>query len=146
VSQRVLFDTTAYVQSMRMRIELPTSFIPEEELLVFFSSVVAQELYAGANHPDIQRAINQHWYRALENERLVTPLPPDWRNTGLLLQQVSRRYGSPRVAHGRMRNDALIAVSAQRYRLTVFSANAADFRALQEFCDFEFRPFDLSAT
>ncbi len=93
----------------------------------------------------LRQSVNVLWYGALEMERLIMPVANDWRDAGLVLQDVRRRHGSQRIAHGRLTNDALIAVSAKRGGLTVLTANQADFAILREFLDFDFRTFDLAA-
>ena len=63
----------------------------------------------------------------------------------MLLDQVRSRYGSGRLAKGRLTNDTLTALSARDSKLAVLTANIKDFAMLREFLMFAYRPFDLPA-
>ena len=114
------------------------------DVVVHLSSVVAEELYIGASTPDLRRRVNALWYSAQEMHRLITPNADHWREAGLILEQVRARFGADRVARGRMTNDALIALSARDAKLSVLTANLADFGLLRELFVFSCRPFDLN--
>lgn len=144
MSEPVLFDTTAHIQAFRTRSLLPSMFDLEGEFMVHLSSVVAEELYIGASTTDMRRSVNRLWFFAQEMDRLITPNADHWREAGLVLQQVAARYGSARVAAGRMTNDALIALSARDSKLVILTTNIKDFGLLREFLPFAFRPFNLS--
>lgn len=45
-----------------------------------------------------------------------------------------------------MTNDTLIALSARDSNVAVLTANVRDFALLREFCDFNYRPYDLTIT
>jgi predicted nucleic acid-binding protein len=146
VSEPVLFDTTAHVQAFRQRVPLPDMLDLESDLIVHLSAVVVEELYIGAATADQRRRLDRLWYIAQELGRLITPNRDQWREAGLILQQVRARYGSSRVEQGRMTNDTLIALSARDAEVAVLTANTKDFALLGEFCQFRYRPYDLTAT
>jgi hypothetical protein len=74
--------------------------------------------------------------------RLLVPTANDWREVGLLLGQIGARLGYEAVSRGRLTNDALLALSARRFGLTVMTLNAADFALLSRFHPFMFLQID----
>lgn len=121
------------------------SYKPEEFPSGFlFSAVVVQELIASANDDsEVQRWITAR--RAYEKEdRLIVPNSADWLIASKvlywLMQKRKKKAGgkSPPLKFGasqRMALDALIAVSARRYKATVVTVNYRDFEAIKYYCD-----------
>ena len=64
------------------------------------------------------------------------PTLGDWAQAGKVLALLAAEYGYEQIGRGRLTNDALIAISAARYGITVITANERDFARLQQF-----RPF-----
>jgi predicted nucleic acid-binding protein len=121
-----------------------TSYKPEVFPSGFlFSAVVIQELIASANDDsEMDRWIAAS--RAYEKEdRLIVPTSADWLLASKvlywLMQRRKKKAGgkSPPLKTGasqRMALDALIAVSARRYKATVVTVNWSDFEAIQYYC------------
>jgi predicted nucleic acid-binding protein len=131
---KVLFDSSIYVEAMRSGgaagVELARSI---GSVPVWCSSVVLEELYAGVSSRD--RKIVDKLERDFERvDRVLVPSQRDWSRAGQLLRRIAGKYGFEHIGRSRLTNDALIATSAARAGITVFTVNARDFARLAEFC------------
>jgi predicted nucleic acid-binding protein len=134
----VLFDTSVYISARRQRrLEVLDAHRYGEEL-VYLSAVVGQELYIGAATRVLRRQVDRLWHGFEQVGRLLAPTTNDWRDAGLLLSRIGEQLGYERVRQGRLTNDALLALSARRYGLTVLTLNAGDFSLLARFRPFRF--------
>jgi predicted nucleic acid-binding protein len=132
----VLFDSSIYIKALRSGSDaalMLRRLAPGAP--VWLSSVVLEELYAGA------RARDQRIVQRLERDfdrarRIVVPNLSDWTQTGRVLARLATEYDYEQIGQGRLTNDALIAMSAARLGITVITANERDFARLAEF-----RPF-----
>jgi predicted nucleic acid-binding protein len=135
----VLFDTSVYIAALRTGDEARFYFRQiAEGAAVWLSSVVLEELFAGADVRD------RHVIERLARDfgkigRIVVPNLADWVQTGKVLARLAARYGYESIGRGRLTNDALIAVSASHLAVTVVTANARDFEKLAEFQPFQWR-------
>ncbi len=134
----VLFDSSVYVAVFRLKndVDLTSKQIAGDD--VWLSSVVLEELYAGASPR------NRHVVEHLEKdyrktERIVVPNLDDWIDTGKVLASLAAKYDYEQIGRGRLTNDALIAISAGRRGITAITANARDFARLAEFRPFRWR-------
>jgi len=136
-----LFDTSIYVSALRQGNEaVLASRRLEADSLLWLSSVVLAELYAGTHDP--HRGVIERLERDFtQANRLLVPNLRDWTETGKVLSRLATRYHYERIGQGRLVNDALIAMSAGRKGITVITANEGDFRRLAEF-----RPFQWQVT
>jgi len=105
---------------------------------LYLSSVVAHELYVGTATRAGRRLIDRLWHRSGRLGRLLVPSANDWRDAGLTLADIGQQLGYGLVGQGRLTNDALLALSARRYGLTVLTLNAGDFSLLARFRPFRF--------
>ena len=103
---------------------------------LWLSAVVLEELYVGAISPKLQKLLKRFENDFDKINRLLVPNRTDWTMCGQVLSKVGRKYGFDMVKRARMTNDCLIAMSAGRNGLTVFTHNADDFKIISEF-----RPF-----
>jgi predicted nucleic acid-binding protein len=129
-----LFDSSVYITALRSSAE--ASLLLQrwaQETPLWLSSVVFEELYAGANSHDfrILDKLGRDFERA---GRILVPNLSDWADTGKILSKLARKYGYERIGQARLTNDALIATSAARTGITVITANQRDFARLAEFC------------
>ena len=129
--QPVLFDSSTYITALRTGDDgaLCLRRIAGGEP-VWLSSVVLEELYAGVG------ARNRHVVERLERDfhragRILVPNLSDWTQTGKVLARLAAKYDYEQIGKGRLTNDALIAMSADRLGITVITANARDFSSLQ---------------
>jgi len=129
-----LFDSSIYVNAFRIGGEAPLLFQRwEQESPLWLSSVVLEELYAGAD-----RAASRILAK-LERDfeltgRILTPNRGDWTRAGKTLAKLGKKHGYEEIGQARLVNDALIATSAARHGITVITANRRDFERLAEFC------------
>lgn len=142
----VLFDSSIYIAVLRMKSN-PALLLRQIAAggTVWLSSVVLEELYAGAI------PANRHVVERLERDfnrarRILIPNLSDWTNAGKLLGRLGAKYNYEQIGRGRLTNDALIALSATRVGITVITANARDFARLAEFRPLRWRLDDPRTT
>ena len=137
--QPVLFDSSVYIAVLRSGPETALELNRQTQAApIWLSSVVLEELYAGASTPD--RRIVERLERDFDRvRRILVPNLTDWTQTGKVLAQLASRYGYERIGQGRLTNDALIAMSAGRQGITIITANQRDFARLAEFRPFQWR-------
>ncbi|MGA2536801.1 MAG: type II toxin-antitoxin system VapC family toxin [Terracidiphilus sp.] len=136
---QVLFDSSVYIGAFRGHRD--AGLILERwrgEAPIWVSSVVLEELYAGADASGLRliEKLERDFERA---RRVLVPSMSDWMQAGRLLAKIGAKYGFERIRHGRLTNDALIAASAARCGITLLTANARDFARLAEFCPLDWR-------
>ena len=137
--QPVLFDTSIYITALRLR---PEAALGLRRIAaggpVWLSSVVLEELYAGASTRSrhIVERLERDFHRA---GRILVPSFTDWTQTGKVLALLGAKYDYEQIGRGRLTNDSLIAMSAGRLGITVITANARDFAKLSEFRPFPWR-------
>jgi predicted nucleic acid-binding protein len=128
-----LFDSSLYISNLRRHRgflwprEAPESSDP------WLSSVVLEELYAGADNDEGQ-VIEEMEREFDRRNRILVPNLADWIQTGRMLRRVAETYGYEQIGRGRLTNDALLATSASRSGIRVITANVRDFARLAEFC------------
>ena len=132
----VMFDTSIYISAIRLGdVELLEGRRLGDSA-VWLSSVVVEELYAGARPHELP--VLAKLERDLDGaNRTLTPNARDWQRAGKVLAQVGKKYGYERIGKARLVNDALIATSASRSGVTLITANPRDFAKLAEFCSLQ---------
>jgi len=135
----ILFDSSIYVAALRRRKD--SAVITQRwarESRLWLSSVVLEELYAGADASGfrILEKLERDFDRA---RRLLVPNLTDWTQTGKLLARLAQKHGYERIGQTRLTNDSLIATSASRAGITVITANERDFARLAEFCPLQWQ-------
>jgi predicted nucleic acid-binding protein len=135
----VMFDSSIYIAALRVGHDaaLQLRRLAKGES-IWLSSVVLEELYAGAN------AKNWHIVERFERDfertgRVLAPNLKDWAQAGKVLALLAAKYDFEQIGRGRLTNDVLIAMSAARTGVTVITANARDFEKLAEFRQFLWR-------
>jgi len=141
--QPLLFDSSIYISALRRGSDAALTLrrlAPDAP--VWLSSVVLEELYAGAGDPD--RHVVEHMERDFERaQRILVPNLSDWTQTGRVLARLAAKYDYEQIGRGRLTNDALIAMSAGRLGITVVTANERDFSRLAEFRPFQWQVSNL---
>ncbi len=130
----VLFDSSLYITALRAGSDAALLLQRwAQESPLWLSSVVLEELFAGANPNDyvVLEKLERDFERA---RRVLIPNLSDWTQTGKVLARLAQKYGYERIGRARLTNDALIATSAARSGITVLTANQRDFARLAEFC------------
>ena len=131
----ILFDTSVYITALRQG-GASTVLLQRwaQESPLWLSSVVLEELYAGAN-PTTDRRILEKLERDFERaNRVLVPNLGDWGLAGKILAVIAQKYGYEKIGRARLTNDALISTSAARNGITVISTNSRDFALLAQFC------------
>src|ERR1700749_4767177 len=104
--QKVLFDTSLYIAAFRTGNSLflsTRSIAPDSP--VWLSSVVLEELYAGADvsgHRGVE-LLEQGFGRL---KRIVVPNLTDWTRTGRVLSRLASKYDYEQIGRDRLTNDA----------------------------------------
>jgi len=135
--QPALFDTSIYAAALRSGDDGILGIRRlDSGSLVWLSSVVLEELYAGAG--DRGRPVVERLERDFERaKRVLVPNLGDWAEAGRVLSRLAAKYGFEQIGRGRLTNDALIGMSAGRLGIKVITTNERDFRRLAEFRSFE---------
>jgi predicted nucleic acid-binding protein len=138
---KLIYDTSVYIEVLRSK-PFAEAFRPRYEAnisVTFFSSVVSQELLAGATDT-LKRATVEGLYRPFErSRRLVTPSHFVWIYAGRILGTIrsQRKDLKDRLA-GSFVNDLLIALSAKSVGAKVITLNADDFTLIRRYVAFAF--------
>jgi len=133
----VLFDSSFYIQSLRTAGEIQGKRWMRDEP-IWLSSVVLEELYAGAGLKEA-RVIEKLERDFAKAGRVLVPTLSDWTKAGKILAAVGQRLGYERIGRSRLSNDALIAASAARMGICVITANRGDFAVFAGLCPLDWR-------
>ncbi len=137
--QPALFDSSIYISALRRGDDAALTLRRlANSAPLWLSSVVLEELYAGAKDRD------RHVVERLERDfdkakRILFPNLSDWSQTGKVLSRLATKYHYESIRQGRLTNDALIAMSASRLGIRVITANERDFSRLAEFRTFQWQ-------
>lgn len=138
---RVVVDTSVYVAVLRDP-SFAREFRPryERELSrTYASSVVVQELLAGAWTVRERRQAAELYGPFERVRRLVTPSHGVWKDAGALIAVMGRRVpGLRSKLRSGLLNDILIALGARTIGARVVTRNRSDFELIRQF-----RPFRL---
>jgi predicted nucleic acid-binding protein len=106
------------------------------------SAVVLMELLAGASDHSLRKFYEQAFRYYQKEKSLIVPTDEDWLLASKILYLLShgRRHKGklkqlPPGASQRLALDALIAVSARRWKAQVVTENWSDFKAIQRYCN-----------
>jgi predicted nucleic acid-binding protein len=136
----ILLDTNVYLFAMKSdegarffeRHYLPLAFRS------YLSSVVVEELYAGALDSGAIRLV-ERYVGALERAgRIVTPTFHDWKEAGKLVARITWREPGRKRKIQQMLNDILLVFSARRIGADLFTFNEDDFELIRRH-----KPFSL---
>lgn len=104
----------------------------------YLSSVVVEELYAGALDAQAERLV-ESYVGALERAgRVVAPTFQDWKEAGRLIARATRKETSRKSKVQQMLNDILLALCARRIGADLSTFNREDFQLIHRY-----RPFSL---
>src|SRR5262249_49965180 len=99
--------------------------------LLFMSSIVAMELFAGCRTQRQQSALTSFLKPFEKARRLVTPDHAALMEAGRVLAQLGRD-GIAKVHRRQMSNDVIIAVTAVRAGIVVITQNTQDFTRIEK--------------
>jgi predicted nucleic acid-binding protein len=137
----ILLDTNIYLFAMKSR--SGAEFFERRFLPLTFqtiaSSVVVQELYAGALDAGAVRLV-ERYVGALERAgRVVAPTFQDWKEAGRLVAQITRKEPGRKPKIQQMLNDILLALSARRIGADLFTFNRDDFELIRRHTPFSLK-------
>lgn len=118
-----------------MKSEEGTLFFEHQFLPLVFqtytSSIVVEELYAGALDPGAVRLVERHVGTLEKAGRVVNPTFQDWKEAGKLVAQITRKEPGRKLKVQQMLNDVLLALSARRIGADLFTFNRDDFELIR---------------
>ncbi len=134
----ILLDTCVYLYALRS--DAGADFFRQRFLPQVFrthlSSVVVEELYAGALDPSGIRLV-EAYVGALEKAgRVITPTFQDWKDAGRLVAQITRQEPGRKPKVQQMLNDILLTLSARRLGAELVTFNRSDFQLIRRFRSF----------
>ena len=106
--QPALFDTSIYISALRRGNDAALALRRlAAEVPLWLSSVVLEELYAGAG--DRERRVVERLERDFDRaKRILVPNLTDWTQAGKVLAQVAAKYDYEQIGKGRLTNDDLL--------------------------------------
>jgi predicted nucleic acid-binding protein len=136
MADKLLYDTSIYVELLRSSSFAATVRADYERRVPFtyFSSVVVQELIAGARDQRERRVVEELYVPFERARRIVTPTHGVWKEAGLLLRKILDRLADGKtLLRTGLINDVLIALSARGIGAAVVTKNREDFALIQRF-------------
>jgi predicted nucleic acid-binding protein len=137
----ILLDTNVYLFALKS--ETGATFFTRHFLPHIFqthlSSVVAEELYAGALDARAIRLVERHVGTLERARRIVNPTFGDWTAAGKLIARVARQGPGRRSQVQRLLNDILLALSARRIGADLFTFNRDDFQLIRRYLSFSLK-------
>ena len=133
-----LIDTDLYIDLIHSGRTLPIirELYDKETPGIYFSSVVIQELLAGARLPAARRRVDT-LFRPFERVgRIVTPSHKQWKDAGDVLAKLLDLHPNLRSKLPALVNDCLLALSARSIGATVYTRNRDDFVLIQSLRSF----------
>ncbi|CAN5637365.1 hypothetical protein BH20ACI4_BH20ACI4_19130 [soil metagenome] len=111
----------------------------DENIPLWLSAVVVEELYAGASDKKSIKSLTKFENEFTKINRLLVPNQTDWSIAGQILNKIGEKYGFEKIGKARLTNDTLLAMSIARRDFKLFTANAKDFKLIEEFREFEWK-------
>jgi len=128
-----LIDTDIYIDLIQSGTTLP--FIRElydkEAPGIYFSSIVAQELLAGARSPAGRKRVYALFQPFEKVGRIVTAGHNHWKDGGVILAEILHSRPNLKSKLPTLVNDCLLALSARSLGATLYTRNRDDFTLLQ---------------
>ena len=132
-----VFDTSVYIRELRKGNANVLLKTQNENLPLWLSAVVLEELYVGASDSRTIKTLTKLENNFEKINRLLVPNQLDWSIAGQILNKIGEKYGFDKVGKARLTNDTLLATSVARIGLKLFTANAKDFQLISEFREFD---------
>ena len=128
-----LIDTDLYIDLIQTGITLPLlhELYDKEASGIFFSSVVAQELLAGARTPGGRKRVEVLLGPFEKAGRVLTPTHRHWKDAGTMLAKLMSTRPDLKAKLPALLNDCLLALSARSLGATLYTRNRDDFILLR---------------
>ena len=133
----ILYDTSICIDFLREGkwAELQKSMNRD----LFFSLVVFQELFSGAQDQFTLKGLTHLYHTAKKNDLLVCPQEEHWIECGKVIAKIAKKFGFESIGRSRLVNDVLIALSCISIDAVLITTNKKDFARIAEFCSLEWR-------
>jgi len=128
-----LIDTDLYIDLIQSGTTLPLirELYDKDAPGIYFSSIVVQELLAGARSLAGRKRV-EILFRPFERVgRVVTPSHGYWKDAGGILAKVLQDRPNLKSKLPALVNDCLLALSARSLGATLYTRNRGDFTLLQ---------------
>ncbi len=137
----ILLDTNVYLFAMNSEEGarfFERSFLPLA-FRTYLSSVVVEELYAGALDAGAVRLVERYVAVLERAGRVVTPTFRDWKEAGTLVARMTRKEPGRKPRIQQMLNDLLLALCARRIGADLFTFNRDDFELIRRHTPFSLK-------
>lgn len=133
-----LIDTDLYIDLIHsgQTLGILRELYDKETPGIYFSSIVAQELLAGARSTAGKSYVETLLAPFEKAGRIVTPTHRHWKETGSMLAQVLTSRPDLRNKLPGLVNDCLLALSARSLGATIYTKNREDFVLLKKIRSF----------
>lgn len=139
---KAILDTSVYLSFLRTNGDIEDLTFLVRPTLLYMSSVVFAELYAGAKDRFTLRRL-ERVYRTFDRlDRIVAPDKQVWYETGQVLQRLGLERGFEATGLARITHDVLIALTARRVGAVVFTRNKSDFERIRQLRDFQLKVYE----
>lgn len=139
---KAILDTSVYLSYLRRDGEIRDLGFLLRPTILYMSSVVFAELYAGAKDQATVRLL-ERLYRTFERlDRVITPDKQVWFDAAGVLRQLGLRQGFEATGLARLTHDVLIGLTARKLGAVVFTRNRRDFERIRELRDFQLRVYE----
>ena len=133
-----LIDSDLYIDLIQNQATLPIlrELYENDAPGIYFSSIVIQELLAGARGPRARTQV-ETLYRPFERAgRIVTPNHSQWKDSGNMLAKALTIRPDLKNKLPTLVNDCLLALSARSIGATLYTRNRDDFMVLKRLRSF----------
>jgi predicted nucleic acid-binding protein len=137
---KAVVDTSVYIPFINNGFSHPVIDGIYGQPVLYMSSVVIEELYAGAFDAISIKLIDRLYETFERLNRLIVPNASDWQKAGKVVAKLGRKYGFESLYLARIQNDVLIALSARQIGAYVITGNMKDYERIREFLDFKLYP------
>lgn len=139
---KAILDTSVYLPFLRRDGAIHDLGFLLRPTLLYMSSVVFAELYAGAKDRPTVRLL-ERLYRTFDRlDRVIMPDKQVWFEAAQLLRQLGLRHGFEATGLARLTHDVLIALTARKIGAVVFTHNRRDFERIRELRYFQLRVYE----
>ena len=139
---KAILDTSVYLPFLRQNGEIQDLTFLHRPTLLYLSSVVFAELFAGARDRSTVRLL-ERFYRTFDRaNRVIAPDQQVWLEAAHVLHRFSIRHGFEAIGLARLSHDILIALTARKIGAIVFTRNRTDFERIQEVRDFRLEIYE----
>jgi predicted nucleic acid-binding protein len=133
-----LIDTDLYIDLIQSGSTLPVieQLYAKETPGIYFSSIVAQELLAGARTPAGRKNVEILLAPFERTGRIITPGHKQWKDAGDVLSKLLAHRPALKNKLSSLVNDCLLALSTLDIGATLYTGNREDFLLLRKFRSF----------